>query len=310
MKSPKQLLKELRLLKEKLTPALQQKVGNLFLGANDKIVRAQGAKVPRDGSDAEPDTEWEEDLNDRISTWLNSSEEEEAEYFRKNKKLLDQLAVEFPTLLQPPVGKPAYRGTSILKSSLEKAFRTKQFDVKRIGGREVFHFKNLKYSPNRQAQSWTIDPKKAFGFKGKSNTSNDSIPVVYVTTVDKNFIFNPLLLRLLWGVDEKETIRVAGKGTFEAFVDSRIVMDPWELEPSEKFVHKLPSAKPYFDVMVAKYNKVVDAKNKAMGEELLPKANSIQDILYYYETDQFPFADISINREYTKYAKKYINSLK
>jgi hypothetical protein len=310
MKSPEQVIKEIRQLQEKLPADLQKKVGNVFLGGNWKIAKAQGAKIPKGADFAEPNTDWERDLDYKLTSWVNTSSDPVAKYFKKNKELFDQLAKEFPMLLQPPIGEIAYRGTSIKKSSLETAFKTKKFTVVKIGNREAFHFKNLDYNPNRPAQSWTINPKKAFTFQGKSDSVDTShIPVVYATKVNKDFIFNPLLLQILWEVDEKETIRIAGKGTFEAFVDSSIIYNTFRLQPQENFVHRLKATQPYFAEMIAKYNKLVDSENKRMGEDLLPKVTSIEDLFDYHESDEL-IPGYPLNREYTKYTKKYISSLK
>ena len=315
MKSPKQVIAELRQLKEKLTPDLQKKVGNVFLGGDWKIAKAQGIKSfktrDKNGSlVAEPDTDWENDLYNKVTQWLNASEDQEAKYFKRNKGLLDQLAKEFPMLLQPPIGEIAYRGTSIKKDSLENAFKTKKYTTKRIAGRDVFHFKNLQYSPIRDAQSWTLDPKKAFSFEGRSVWAGekDHVPVVYVTKVNKDFIFNPLLLKILFGTDEKETVRIAKAGTFEAYVDWSVSVNSWRMEPNELFIHKIKKAQPYFAGMVDAYNKAANAESKRTGEDF-PLVSSIDDMIPYVEVDDYP-AGFNFNREYNKYFKRFIKDLK
>ena len=87
MKSPEQVLKEIRQLQEKLPAALQQKVGNVFLGGVPGLAKAQKAK-------AEPDTPWEDEVYIQITDWLNTSSDPVATYFKKNKALFDQLAKE------------------------------------------------------------------------------------------------------------------------------------------------------------------------------------------------------------------------
>ena len=310
MKSLEQLLTELRTLQEKLPADLQNKVGNVFLGGNADIAKLQGVKTPKGFDYPEKNTAWEDALQNNIEKWLDTSDARVAKYFKKNKALLDQLAKEFPQALLPPIGQTAYRGTSIKLDSLEQAFRKKQFKVVRLAGREVFHFKNLDYSPNRPAQSWTINPRVAFKFEGRPGTSN-VVPVVYATKVNKDFIFNPNLMNILFGqIKEDETVRVAEQGTFEAFVDSSAILNTWELEPKENFIHRLPSAKPYFDQMVEMYNKAVKAENKRLGEELFQPAATVEDIILFNTTEEGNPAGFDLNREYTKYAKKYKDSMK
>ena len=310
MKSLEQLLTELRTLQEKLPADLQNKVGNVFLGGNADIAKLQGVKTPKGFDYPEKNTAWEDALQNDIEAWLEVSSPRVAKYFKKNKALLGQLAKEFPQALLPPIGQTAYRGTSIKLDSLEQAFRKKQFKVVRLAGREVFHFKNLDYSPNRPAQSWTINPRVAFKFEGRPGTSN-VVPVVYATKVNKDFIFNPNLMNILFGqIKEDETVRVAEQGTFEAFVDSSAILNTWELEPKENFIHRLPSAKPYFDQMVEMYNKAVKAENKRLGEELFQPAATVEDIILFNTTEEGNPAGFDLNREYTKYAKKYKDSMK
>ena len=310
MKSLEQLLTELRTLQEKLPADLQNKVGNVFLGGNADIAKLQGVKTPKGFDYPEKNTAWEDALQNNIEKWLDTSDARVAKYFKKNKALLDQLAKEFPQALLPPIGQTAYRGTSIKLDSLEQAFRKKQFKVVRLAGREVFHFKNLDYSPNRPAQSWTTNPKVAFRFGGRPGTSN-VVPVVYATKVNKDFIFNPNLMNILFGqIKEDETVRVAEQGTFEAFVNSSAILNTWELEPEENFIHRLPSAKPYFDQMVEMYNKAVKAENKRLGEELFQPAATVEDIILFNTTEEGNPAGFNLNREYTKYAKKYKDSMK
>ena len=309
-RTPEQVLEYLRKLQEKLTPDLRKKVGDVLFGSDDRITKLQGVRIPRDGSEAEPNTDWEDKLFIDIQYWTDYPGNQVAKYFKQNKELLGRLAKEFPKVLQPPIGDVVYRGTSIKKDSLESAFKNKKFQVVRVAGREVFYFKNLKYSPSRPAQSWTLSPKIAFGFRGKYGDEDDThIPVVYSTKVNKDFIFNPILLRIIFGADEKETVRLADIGTFEAFVDANIIYNNWDLEPKDFFIHKLPSAKPYFNDMVAKYNKLVAVENKKYGD-MLSSATSVQDILYYDEDGEPTPDGFDVRKEYAKCSKKYIESIK
>lgn len=297
-------------LQEKLSADLQDKVGNVFLGGNADIAKLQGVKTPKGFEYPEENTAWENTLQNNIEAWLEVSSPRVAKYFEKNKALLDQLVKEFPQALLPPIGQMAYRGTVIKLDSLEQAFKKKKFNVIRLAGREVFHFKNLDYSPNRPAQSWTTNPKVAFRFEGRPGTSN-VVPVVYATKINKDFIFNPNLMNILFGqIKEDETVRVAEQGTFEAFVDSSAILNTWNLKPVENFIHRLPSAKPYFDQMVEMYNKAVKAENKRLGEELFQPAATVKDIILFSTTEEGNPAGFDLNREYTKYAKKYKESMK
>jgi len=305
------ILNELGTLQEKLPADLQKKVGNVLFGGNWKIAKLQGVRTPKGFEYPEENTTWESDLLDKLDAWTRSSSDTLAKYFMKNKELLNRLAKEFPQVLLPPIGQIAYRGTAIKIDSLEQAFRKKKFTIVKIKGREVFHFKNLDYSPNRTTQSWTVDPKVAFNFDGKSDYER-AVQVVYATKVNKDFIFNPKLMNIIFSETrrEDEIIRVAEKGTFEAFVDTDVIFNTWKLEPKDNFIHRLPSAKPFFTPMIEKFNKMVKNENKRMGEELLRSAATVEDIIQLDQDLYGTPSEFLFDREYTKYVKKYINSMK
>ena len=309
MKKLEQIITELRRIQEKLPAALQKKVGNIFLGGNTDIAKLQGIKTPKGFDYPEENTAWEKELQSNIKKWLDTSSGSVANYFKQNKALLDQLAKEFPQAVLPPIGKTAYRGTVIKLNSLEQAFRTKKFDIVKIEGREAFHFKNLDYSPNRIAQSWTVDPKVSFKFQGRTGKPG-VVPVVYATKVNRDFIFSPDFMNILLPAQkEYETVRVAEKGTFEAFVDIQAITNNWSLEPKENFIHRLPSAKPAFVKMVESYNKLVEYTNKRSGSKSLPFADSVEDIIRFVKKGKDP-GTYDIDSEYSKYANIYIEWIK
>jgi len=319
MKSITQILKEIKALNEKLPNDLEKKVGNVLFGENPAIAKLQKAPAKPE----ELDTSWEDNLYFKLKTWVNSSGTDVANYFTKNKKLLQTLAKEFPLVLQPPIGKIAYRGTSIKINSLKNAFIKKQYTIVKVGGKEVFRFKDLEYNPNRKSQSWTVDPKIAFKFEGKAN-NEDSIHVVYAIKVNNDFIFSSELLNIIFDANEneKEVVRVGGKGTFEAFVDSKVFLNTWKLEPKDNFVHKLENAAPFFEPMVDKYNKLADKDNKRFGEKLIKPVKNIESIIKNfgdYPTDikvsllnsltNTP-SNFNLNNEYQKALVQFIKSVK
>lgn len=304
MKPITQILKEIKALNEKLPNDLEKKVGNVLFGENPAITKLQ--KAPAEPE--ELDTSWEDNLYFKLKTWVSSSGIDVANYFTKNKELLQTLAKEFPSVLQPPIGKIAYRGTSIKINSLKNAFIKKQYTIVKVGGKEVFRFKNLEYNPNRKSQSWTVDPKIAFKFEGRAN-NEDSIHVVYATKVNNDFIFSSELLNIIFDANEneKEVVRVGGKGTFEAFVDSKVFLNTWKLEPKDNFVHKLENAAPFFEPLVDKYNKLAAKDNKRFGEEMIPPVRSVDDIIKVADSGPEAF---KFKMEYSLAVKQFIKSVK
>lgn len=309
-RTPEQVI---QLLKEELAPALQKKVGDVMFGEEPDFVKLQ--KAP--SKPIEINTKWENELWWTIKQWVGSSETKTANYFKKNKELLKTLAKEFPALLQPPIGKMAYRGTSIKTDSLRNAFLKKQYNVITVGGREVFHFKNLKYKPARASQSWTVDPKTAFKFEGRRNNV-DSVHVVYATKVNNDFILSPQLMNIVFNGQESEVVRVAGEGTFEAFVDSYVFEAAWHFLPKYNFIHKLSKAKPFFKLLIDKYNKLAAKDNKkiaANGGKLIPLVKSIEDIVkaddeYHYPESATNIRDFRFRQEYGKAVTKFVKLVK
>ena len=310
LQNPNKVLQLIResLLNEALPAALQKKVGNVLFGDKAWSAKIQGAKVnvkTDKGFVAEPNTKWESELYDKINGWTFSSSDTLAKYFKKNKALLDTLAQEFPKLLQPPIGKKVYRGTSIKISSLINAFKTKDFDVVKIKGKEFFHFKNLKYSPIRDSQSWTVNYDAAFKFSGNSD-GQFAVQVIYATTIDENFIFSPTLLNNIFGGDEQETIRVAKEGEFEAYVDVTKITNIDYLDPENFFIHKIPSAAPFFNKIVTLYNK---SKSTRKDGKKTP-VNSIDHLLNLSSIQQADWGRYEVEDYYQKATKEYIKSLK
>lgn len=312
-RTPKQILEHLRQLKEKLSPDLEKKVGKVIFGSDDRIVKLQKLRVNKDGSSVEPDTNWENQLYAQVNAWSQRSDNSLAKYFAKNKELLQTLAKEFPSVLRPPIGKQVYRGTSIKTDSLKAAFMKKQYKVIKVGGREVFHFKNLEYSPMRDSQSWTVDPKVAFKFEGDANNES-KVHVVYTTKVNKDFIFSPELMNIIFVGKESEVVRIGKKGTFEALVDSSVFLNTWKLEPKDNFIHKLTKAKPFFEPIIIKYNRMAAKDNKKWGEELVPPARNIEDMIAASVEDIVPAGyslnRFSLGREYASAVQKFIKSVK
>lgn len=307
-RTPEQII---QLLKEKLSPDLQKKVGNVLFGSNKDIAKLQKVKPPKDGSVPELDTKWEKELLRNIRFWTMKSTDPIAVFFRNNKELLKTLAKEFPLALQPPIGTQVFRGTSIKTDSLKNAFIKKQYKVLKVGGREVFHFKNLEYNPARDSQSWTTNPKVAFKFNGNADYTS-TIHVVYSTKVDKDFLFNPELMDIVFNGKESETVRIEKKGTFEAFVDSGVFLTSWKLEPIDSFIHKLTKAKPFFEPIIIKYNKLAARENKQWSdEEQIMLVSSIVEIIDAVEEDRAPVGFVGIwSKSYRKATQDFIKSVK
>ena len=309
-RTPEQVLEYLRNLDEKISPDLQKKVGNVLFGDDEDVAKIQGAKTPPGFTSPETNTKWEENLYYMVRNWASKSSDPTAKYFIANLDLLKRLAKEFPKLLMPPVGQTAYRGTDIKIDSLKKAMLTKKYSVVNIGGKEAFYFKNLDYSPSRPAQSWTTNPKMAFTFSGTGD--QDYVQVVYKTKVnEKDFLFSPTLFNAIFFRKEDETVRIAKKGTFEAYVDAKVVMNNWYLPRTKLFIHKLKSAEPYFQPLIDKYNRAVERDKKRLDVSW-PLANTVDDILASADEYEFPFGmePSDVDRAYTKASKLYIKSIK
>lgn len=292
-KTQEEIFEQLKQLQETLPLDLKKKVGNVLFGNDAYVVKLQKAKT------REPNTSWEDRLYQMVQSWVNSSDADEAKYFKKNKEIIQKIAKEFPAVLQPPIGKKAYRGTQIKIDSLKNAFLKKRFKVVRLAGREMFYFKNLEYNPKRDSQSWTMSPKVATSFGGNGP---DRVQVFYAAKVNKDFIFNPKFLNIIFNGREDEVVRVAKKGTFEALVDIDVVINNWNIQPDENFIHLVPSAKPFFAKIVARHNKTA-------GKYHLPEAKDIVELMQLYKAGKVDFL-MDFDKLYSQAAKNYAKSLK
>lgn len=222
-------------LKEALPPKTKALVGNTLLGQEPEIAKLQRKEL-------EPNTEWEQELRAGIESWTEVSTDELADYFLKNKKVFDQLAVEYPKLMQPPYGKLAYRGTQIKLNSVINAIETRDYKVAKIKNRYYIRFSKFPYTPYRPAQSWTINPKIATEFGVLSIWGNDAsvAQVLYSTKVDDKFAFNPKLLAIIFGNDEGEIIRIDKKGEFDALISAKFLAE-------RHLLHRLKGLRAYFE---------------------------------------------------------------
>lgn len=225
---------------------LQNLVGNILLGANPKIAQLQGF------NSTEPDTKWEKELSKSLENWVGLSTDKLANFLKNNKDILRKLAQKYPELLQPPTNQVAYRGSAISLSELKKLFITNgAIEVREIKeaysanytSLDFFIFSNVKYTPNRPAQSWTVSKRIAMGFEGILSWGK-GYPIIYETIVDDDFIFNPLLLKTIFKKNEQETVRIGGALTVQAMVSTDLFLNA--LSDEQLFVHEIPAAKPFF----------------------------------------------------------------
>ena len=244
-------------IQEALPADLKKKVGKILFGDNhatnvndiqlSKIKKLQG--LPARDTPNEPNTAWERRLMQDLENWIDTPSDKLAADFIKSRKDLTALGKEYPDLIQPPIGKKAYRGSRVKTKSILKTLRNAT-DAKVINleGESVIKFTNFPYSPLRKAQSWSMDVSTALEF---ANHWTIHTPIVYETIVDDtNWIFNPKLIAIMFGYtqSEKETIRVAGAGTFTAYIFTETLL-------SKKIMHLIPIAKPFFAEALRTYNK-------------------------------------------------------
>ena len=256
----------LKRLYEKLSPDVKAKVGDKVMGDEEQLpsgIIARLAKLqglnPKQMD--EPNTKWEKELASNLETWVGSSTNKVAKYFKNNLDTFNKLAKEYPQMFMSPRGVPVYRGTKIRVITVQKLLKAaNKFEIKRIGSDSKLFLvlKGVKYKPNRPSQSWTLDPKIAYSFSG---LDVGAIPSVLVGKTDSSFIFSPKLTAAFYGKEEKEVVRVAGEGLFDVYI-------PFRSLGSMMILHNLPSASPYFQPIVDKYVEFVNTSNQAVSKVL------------------------------------------
>lgn len=246
-------------LYEKLSPDVKAKVGDKVMGDPDSelplsairdLAKLQGL-APKQMD--EPNTKWEKQLVANLLSWVDSSTDKVANYFRSNLDAFKKLAKEYPKIFAAPQDVAVYRGTNISHATVIKLLKgTKKFKIVKIQSTPMLVLQGVKYNPNRISQSWTLNPKIAFKF-GESEYfgRNKKIKAILVGKSDSSFIFSPKLTAALYIEDEKEIVRVAKQGTFTVYLNMN------ELYITE-LLHHLPAAKPFYEDIVADYNKFVE----------------------------------------------------
>jgi len=281
----------LKNLYEKLSPDVKAKVGDKVMGdSNSKLpekaivdlAKLQGL-TPKQMD--EPNTEWEEQLIANLLSWVDSSTDKVANYFKSNLDTFKKLAKEYPQLFAAPQDVPVYRGTNISNATVIKLLKgSKKFKIVKMQSKPMIIFTGVKYKPNRTGQSWTLDPKVAFTFGGSEYFGrNQKTKAVLAGTTDSSFIFSPKLMTALYGKSEQEIVRVAKQGTFTVYIN------PTELDMFQLF-HHLPAAKPFYESVVINYNKFVEkawatAEQVAKGKSKPPRKWWLQSLLQVRRND-------------------------
>lgn len=228
------------IITETLSDTLRAKVGNTLLGADKQVARLQNKEV-------EPNTDWEEYLDDQIVDWLLGATDEVAEFYTTNKDILDSLKTEFPEVMKPPIGQ-VYRIAGVSPSSIINTIRgiqpTKTF---KQHGYTFIHVGKVPYTPRRAAQSWTYDMNINKAFIESNNSAGKSVCIVYVTKVNNDFIFNPKFMNIKHTGNpndgEWETVRVRRtKELLTGFICLEGLM-------ISGLIHLIPAAADYFDTL-------------------------------------------------------------
>jgi len=194
------------------------------------------------------------DVLDTYKDWKKDTTEKLANWFAANKSTLDKLKKDMPKKFQPPIGKKAYRGSSIppdvamaiLKSKAGKSPTIVTLSEK--GAEKFIAIKNVPYTPHRKAQSWTLNIQLATKFTGpKSPTSvdvgvpSDYVGVVYEATIDNTFYLNPNAFSdyETTATNEQEVLRIGGKSNYTMYM--RVADLPPDIAlrfGGEKFISK------------------------------------------------------------------------
>jgi len=170
----------------------------------------------------------------KFDDWKDKSTDELANWFAANKTSLDKLKKEIPKKFQPPVGKKAYRGSSIPPEIATTILKKKAGDSPTIvsisgdaeeGLEKFIVVPNVPYTPHRKAQSWTLNKKVAADFSnpmsGPSSdlgVSENNVGVVYEATIDNSFYLNPKAFGGDNYSEESEILRIGGKSAFTLYI--------------------------------------------------------------------------------------------
>lgn len=254
----------LKNLYEKLSPDVKAKVGDKVMGDKSelpsgiimRLAKLQGLSPKLMD---EPNTKWEKELASNLDTWVKSSTDKVAKYFKNNLDTFNKLAKEYPQIFMTPRGVPVYRGTKINFDTVKKLLKaTNKFAIEKIGTEYFIVLKGVKYKPNRPSQSWSLDPRIAYTFTG---IDIGRVPAVLVGKTDSSFIFSPELTAAFFGKEEKEVVRVAEEGFFNVYL-------PVNSLNYRMVLHNLPSAKPYFQQVLDDYVEFVNTSNQAVSRVL------------------------------------------
>lgn len=225
-----------------------------------------------------------------IGDWIEGSEKPEANSLYKNRKTLDDLKKQYPSIFQAPKNKLVYRGLEFPSDALiEEFFNDLDFSeiipVKGYFKDNDFYFikKPVKYIPRQNAESWTTELKTAMRF--------GEYGVVLVTKTSDNFYMNPEVLDAfsseILGAKEHEVILIGkevenvhlmmSQAALQRFVAKLADLKPRRFKGLEEFFEKGGKVKFNDKELLSKYKRgesigfTAVAHLKAKG--LIPRAD-------------------------------------
>jgi hypothetical protein len=166
-----------------LSPAdIKKKYGDVLFGSRPGLATLQNKEY-------EKDTKTEEKLYDILSKWFMFASSTSSAGVEASLNDLLALKNYFPTILRPPYGKPAYRGTSISLDDLKSFLELNKDKIKKLTEYLYIIDTPYPYQPKRKISSWSTDIDSAGSFEGRGVFG--SVPVIFTTKTDDSFIMNP-----------------------------------------------------------------------------------------------------------------------
>lgn len=199
-----------------LSPAdIKKKYGNVLFGSRPGLAALQNKEY-------EKDTKTEEKLYNILSMWFMFASSTSSAGIEASLNDLLTLKDYFPTILRPPYGKPAYRGTSISLDDLKSFLELNKDKIKKLT--EYLYIIDIPYpyQPKRKTSSWSTDIDSASSFEGRGVFG--SIPVIFTTKIDDSFIMNPNASDEMlsdsgsFDNDEQEIIKFEPEGKYKLII--------------------------------------------------------------------------------------------
>ena len=234
------MIKLVEILRELLSPIKDSIEEEVF----------DGKKIPEKYwvSNTIPNPKLIQKFYESMIAWKQDSDIGQANFFARNKEMLDRGRKMNPEVFAPDVkpGTAVYRGLkqispktkAFIKKSDWKNWKRTEFKAGKGENDNWYIHEGFTYAPHLAVQSFTYDPKVIFSFEFYDSENS----VIITRPLDDEFYFSNKFLEWInddYVENEYEVLRVGKEGTFQMLATERTIRKVKGQELSKSDIEKI-----------------------------------------------------------------------